>query len=173
MGFLEATYFRGELLIPNLNAFAGSSAVNNVIAAQQKLLDIFISKYEKKFLTELLGRDLYEKLVEETCNTANILPQWETLKNKLFNENEWISPAANYVYYWYMLNGASSTSGVGEVRTLANNAELTSPLPKMIRAWNEMVDMNKEFEEWITCNNVYGYKHTDSDLFYKLNVFGI
>lgn len=103
MGFLEATYFQGELLIPNLNAFAGSSAANNVIAAQQKLLDIFISKYEKKFLTELLGRDLYEKLVKETYNTANILPQWETLKNKLFNQNEWISPAANYVYYWYML----------------------------------------------------------------------
>lgn len=175
MSFLEDTYFRGELLIPNLHTFSGPSAVNNVIAAQQKLLDIFISKYEKKFLTELLGYDLYEKFVKETheSDIKDVLPEWKMLKNKLFNSKEWISPAANYVYYWYMANNMSSTSGIGEVRALTNNAELTSPIPKMIKAWNEMVDMNKEFEMWIVNNNVYDYRHIDSDLFYKLNVFGI
>lgn len=142
---------------------------------QQKQLDIFICKYEKQFLIKLLGNNLYEKFFKEMSrnNIKSIPEEWIILKNKLFNCSEWISPAANYVYYWYLGNDMSSTSGVGEVRVMANNATLVSSLPKMIKAWNEMVDMNVEFEKWVWDNNVYGYKHIPSDLFCKLNMFGI
>ena len=52
---IDRTYFIGELNIPNANGTANNNAV-------PALLDQFIEKYEVKFLTEVLGYELYKAL---------------------------------------------------------------------------------------------------------------
>lgn len=52
MPLIDHTYFIGELNLPGTNK-----------TDMQKRLNLFIVKYEQKFLTELLGYDLYTKLI--------------------------------------------------------------------------------------------------------------
>lgn len=133
---INSTYFINEIFI------AGQANSVDVDSSRSKLLG-FISKYEPKFLTELLGQDLYSDL------TAGLLegpiPQkWTDLKNALANDATKESPIANYVYYWYLRNASSTTVEVGESMQLTENANRVSSIDKQVRAWNEMVDLNKK-----------------------------
>lgn len=175
MQFVTHRYFQGELLIPNIKPVSSTELVIPVITSQRELLDMFVDKYEKKFLTDFLGKDLCKRFYDAFWNLVGAAPpEWEALKNHLYNTDLWLSPIANYIYYWFQRNSATSTSGVGEVRTIAENAVIESPSYKMTRAWNEMVDMLiHEIEPWILENNVYGYRHRDSDIWHKINVLNI
>jgi hypothetical protein len=50
------------------------------------------------------------------------------------------SPIANYVYYYYMKNKATSTVGSGEIVSKTQNADTVNAGGKMIKEWNEMCD---------------------------------
>ncbi|HXS55730.1 MAG TPA: hypothetical protein VN726_06375, partial [Hanamia sp.] len=52
------------------------------------------------------------------------------------------SPIANYVYWHYLKDNVSFTMGSGEVKPKEDVS--VSPRLKMVRAWNEMVYMNRE-----------------------------
>jgi len=62
------------------------------------------------------------------------------------------SPIANYIYYWYRRAGATQDTGIGEVRTNAENATNQDPNQKMATAWNEMSGMIAEFIEFMDVN---------------------
>lgn len=53
---------------------------------------------------------------------------------------------ANYVYYWFMRNNASTTTATGETANTSENSTLTGPAVKQARAWNEMID--RIYECW-------------------------
>jgi hypothetical protein len=62
------------------------------------------------------------------------------------------SAIANYIWYWFMRGTVTSTSGIGEVVANAENADVVSPVLKMCRAWNEMVDWIKELVTFLDAN---------------------
>lgn len=128
---IDSTYFVGEIGIANATLQAVSTN-----------LSVFITKYETKFLKLLLGDTLYADF------TAGLLidpiaEEWVTLRDLLVNSTTKESAIANYIYYRYMLNEASKTVGVGQVKPTAENAAQVNNMPKMVRAWNEMVDWNR------------------------------
>jgi hypothetical protein len=45
---------------------------------------------------------------------------------------------ANYVYYWYLRNSDTNTTGIGETKTQPSGSMSVSPAMKAVRAWNEM-----------------------------------
>lgn len=63
------------------------------------------------------------------------------------------SPIANYVYYWYRRAVATQDTGIGEVRTKAENADNQNPNQKMATAWNEMSCRVGEFVEFMDANS--------------------
>lgn len=65
------------------------------------------------------------------------------------------SPIANYVYFHYLKDNVSFTMGAGEVKPKSNASDKVSPYPKMVRAWNEMVDWNWELIQFLS-------EHTDT-----------
>lgn len=62
------------------------------------------------------------------------------------------SPIANYVYFWFMKNNASQTTGMGEKNTNAENAGPGNPGLKMVRAWNEMSRWVMELRYFLRSN---------------------
>ncbi len=59
------------------------------------------------------------------------------------------SPIANYVYYQYLKDNISFTMGAGEVTPKSNSSDKVNPFPKMVRAWNEMVQWNWQLVEFL------------------------
>ena len=130
MNLIDSTYFIGEINI----------AQADQIEVRDNL-DIFITKYQKRFLTLLLGETLYVEFMAG-LKLDPIPAKWEALRDKLVDAETKESPIANYVYYWYIRDVTVQTVGVGQVKSKAENATIVSPAGKMVRAWNEMVQWN-------------------------------
>jgi hypothetical protein len=142
MALIDHTFFIGELNLPN----TGNTEM-------QLRLNRFITKYEDRFLTELLGYDLYKQL---KTGLIAITPdsKWTDIRDGadftfnglsynwqgLVNDDTKTSIIANYVYYWWMRNEATQTTAVGEVITKTENSTRISPATKMRSAWDEMVN---------------------------------
>lgn len=151
MSLINAQYFVGNLMIPNAAEASVASTIN-----------FYINKYEKDFLVNLLGYQLYKvhsdnttdqrfKDIIEGCeytdyngNTA----KWKGLIEILVPDP--VAPAtnpigqkqsiiANYVYFYYRKYNMSQFTGIGEVITKASEgSDHVSPRRKIIAIWNEI-----------------------------------
>lgn len=157
MPTIDTSYFFGPITIANITDAAVVSSFN-----------LFLSEYEEKLLTDLLGYDLSKKYKagiasptpdakwtdlrdgKEYTNRIGILQKWKGLKFTDGTAKK--SLIANYVYYMYMRNNATVTTGVGEKIAKAQNAEAASSAYKMVNAWNQMVEWNWELSEFFLSN---------------------
>lgn len=149
---IDSTFFFGELDLPQLSQAANANGF-------QWLID----EHEPRMLTDLLGYTLYKNFLAgitvgdqkykdirdglEYTNRYGILTKWRGLSYTLGSAKK--SPIANYVYYQYMNIKISSTTGTGEANAKTQNATSTSPILKMVAAWNEMVKMNLELMDFL------------------------
>jgi len=135
MSIVIPSDFKGENTIAQVPANVGGVSTT---------VQDFINKYEKKFLLELLGATLYAEFIAGLA-----LPDIDPLKAKwvaLRDETDLKPMIIDYVYYYYMLNQATSTAGIGEVKGKTDNATPVNNMAKMVRSWNEMVGMARLFD---------------------------
>lgn len=151
-------------------------------------LQWFIDEYEPEFLRALLGDVLAKEFVtglvpvpvEPPTDPVTYLPidpKWIALRD----ETDLKRMIVCYVYYWYMDNAATLTSGTGEVKPKNENSKSVSNWDKQVKAWNKMVKMVRLFNLsttdypnysrpfwshysywWPTCpvNEIYYFKNT-------------
>lgn len=150
---IDTSYFYYDLSIAQLTEASVNSTVQR-----------FIDRHEPKLLQDLLGYELYknyktgidasdQKYIDirdgkEYTNRAGKLAKWRGLKEPSLKQ----SLIANYVYFQYIKNEASSTTGTGEKVAKAQNAADASPRYKLARAWNQMVEWNCELVEFLLSN---------------------
>jgi L-rhamnose mutarotase len=170
---IDISFFVGEINVPNADKPGISEN-----------LELFIKKYQKRFLVMLLGQDVWKDFMDGLAEDP-VESKWTELKAKFVDDDTKESPIANYVYYFYMRDGASSTTDVGETIAKTENSSVISPARKMVRAWNEMCDFVNDTQEWFhdyyaTYNlnhdhyffNLYCY-HTYRNEFAKQNVLNL
>lgn len=153
MSIINASYFIGELNIPNTDKV---DVLEN--------LQFFIDRYEKEYLRKVLGVDLYNDFID---GIDPIIEPWLSLKNGkdfvnlqgrltqyfgLANDDKQ-SPLANYVYYHFQKNAYTQSTGVGETQSKTENATVVSPGAKMEKAWNDMVKQTNVLVEFLYVNN--------------------
>ena len=84
---------------------------------------------------------------------------------------------ANYVYYWYMREAASSTTGIGEALPVAENTQNANPAYKMQRAWMQLMDWVQELLEFMNQKRddypEFFYHSVPSLFRHTVNAFGI
>jgi hypothetical protein len=140
---IDTSYFIQDISIPNLD-----KVTNSITTA--------ISRYEKEILINLLGYELYNEFVTELAGSP--AQKWLDLRdgadfelefngrtyslhwNGLVNDDK-VSLISYYVYYKYRENNITVTTGVGEARGKAENSVIVDDIPKMVNAWNSMVDL--------------------------------
>jgi hypothetical protein len=182
MATIDASYFFGPLHV----AQKSDSAVSGS-------LTMFIDEHEDRLLTDLLGYDLYKAYKagianstqiykdirdgKEYTNRAGISTKWRGLIYTVGSAKK--SLIANYVYWHWMQNEVSSTTGTGEKVAANQNAVNVSPAGKMVEAWNEMVTMIWDLIEFLlTKESDYPqfqeqYSRIHCGLLKKQNLFGI
>lgn len=165
---INQTYFVGEILVPNL------TGVGPIPAGNVEELNRFISKYEPEFLDEVLGHDL-STAFQTGISAATPEQRWVDLKIRLLNETHKLSPIAGYVYYHYFRDRLSTSSGLGEVESTAENANVVLNTDKMARAYNDAVRKGKAVFEYVQAN-ASTYPELDPTHCFTLspvNTFGI
>ena len=156
---ISSANFIGDVMLPNV---AGTGAM----ATQ---LINFIAKYEPKYLKAIFGVEFYDLLIAGLAATD---ADYEGMRDRgtFVDRNgitrDWLglkeigeSPIANYVYYQLMKYNVSQTQGVGESMSAVENGTRASSIPKMVEAWNQMVDWNYTLHEYMMA------KYENEDLF--------
>lgn len=173
MATLTAAYFVGEITIPNIS---GSSITET---ANLFGLQVLIAKYEPIYLKWLLGEDFYTDYV---AGLAESSPEarWTTLRDKIFVVDSVLeigtSPAANYVYCQWLKTNNSITSTNGEFKPSAENMTSFTMREKYVTAYNEMVRMSLEIQDWLLYDVLEDYPELDTDslgVFETINSWGI
>lgn len=145
MSIIVPSDFKGENTI---------AQVGGTVGGVSSTVQWYIDKYEPKFLKELLGTDLYNEFIAGLQEDP-IPEKWVELRD----ETDLKQMIIDYVYYYYMQNQATSTAGMSEVKGKTDNATPVNNVTKMIRAWNEMVEMARLFdlstETYPSWNRVY------------------
>lgn len=156
---IDYTYFINEINVPIQSRTELNGAINQSIAL-----------YEDQILRLLLGYKLWKEMkaaydasvaeiptplpekwdrfingaeFEYKVNGETVLDKWIGLKN-----TSKISLIANYVYFFHRRNNVSQNNGIGETISNAENATVVSPYAKCVNAWNTMVDMYGELDEY-------------------------
>lgn len=146
MALIDTEYFTGDLFIPKMD-----------YPEVSERLEPFIEKYEEKFLLNLLGYELQELNDADLINgvvytdAAGRSYKWKGL---LIASDPPQSPIANYVYFHWMRNETTDSSGVGEVINKTDNATRTNSVDKQRKAWNEMVDMLRPMRHFLQTNRI-------------------
>lgn len=146
---IDLEYFHSEIHIANLSDVSVAETVTS-----------FIDKYTIIYLNKVMGLSLAREFTaavkaspETPLSTEferlysgfdyshkGVLYTWPGFVNDLK-----ISPLANYIYYYYMVDKSRGhTVGVGNVKSKAENGEVIIPTGKLVRAWNEMICMTDE-----------------------------
>lgn len=119
---IDKNYFWGGLYIPDLSE-----------ARDAAELDRYIAKYQKEYIKRMFGVE-YANLDE--------LP--DELVAELMDETMLVSPIANFVYFYYQRDKATVSTASGEKQVSIQSTASVSPNEKLVRAWNEMVEMSAE-----------------------------
>lgn len=183
---ISSANFKGDIMLPNVVG-SGASATQ---------LISFITKHEARYLRDILGIELYELLAsglasfdsdfETLRDGATFVDRSDVTREWLGLNGEGTSPIANYVFYQTMRYNVSQTQGVGESMSAVENGTRASSSPKMVEAWNQMVEWNMTLHEYLmvytdTFPEYIGVLYppcSDSEeynqyLFKTINTFGI
>ena len=155
MSIIVYTDFIGQISIPN-SAPAHTEGAN---------LAIFITDYEDKFLTDVLGYKMSKDFTTAIAANPTSGVWFDLWKGAEFTDslgrlNLWPGfrntahqlSIANFIYTKYIEATQTNTTGIGEKATNATNAVTTTPIEKVCRAWNKMVDLNYILHDFILAN---------------------
>lgn len=178
MPTIDTSYFFGDLKIAQISQPEVAASLNAAI-----------EKKEDELLNRLLGYSLYKDykagLIANTQIYKDIRDgkEYTDLNGQL---TKWVGLAftsgtikrsliANFVYYHYLKDNDSFTTGSSEKKTgLAINV---SPEKKMNDSWNEMVKWNISLDEFLKINLLlypqYHFLYYDIELFNPKNYLGI
>ena len=160
MATIDATYFFDQLLIADKDNNADS-------------ITRFINELEPKVLEDLMGYELYKNYKAgiaagspaakwlairdgKEYTVSGKLVKWKGL---IFKEGvDGVTQAkksliANYVYCkWIENNRTVTTASAEKVANVNSIATNTNSKSKIVRAWNQMVDWNKSFVDFLYFN---------------------
>lgn len=152
---LNATMGTADTL-PNPNA----EEVNNAILA-------YIDEYQIKFLTAMLGATLANKVnVYLVCQEEDENPPHvesidavcERLKESF----------ADYVFFHILRESNTQPTMTGLVRLKTANTYV-SPIGRQVTVWNDMVDRNRQFAEWVKSDCTLSGINISKEMTTKIN----
>ena len=174
---IDSTYFHGEIgiegIIINIDT---PSETNNAIIGNLKS---YIIKYERKYLSMLLGNKLccqFMEYLSTNHDESDTIDKWENLKNELiieYDEKYKYSPIAYFVLFYFVRSNQYSITSLGVTQTNSDNP-VVSANEVLVKAWNNMVDMTMGVYEYLKSHkDDYQGWQFDCSLLEKINVFGI
>lgn len=174
---IDCTYFHGEIgiegIISNLDT---PSETSNAIEGN---LMSYIVKYEKMYLSMLLGNILCRQFMEYLSTDheeSGKVDKWENLKNELlmsYDEKYKYSPIAYFVFFYFVRRNQYSVTSLGVTQTNSDNPAVSAN-EVLVKVWNNMVDMTMGVYKYIKSNkDDYEGWMFDCNLIEKINTFGL
>ena len=143
MNLIDCSYFYvGPLQI--MNAKPTDALDTNAYAVDEQIT-AYIERYQDEFLDKMVGSALRDTvttyLVWKSESEDNVDDDLEALCEQLRLS------FAHYVYF-KIAGDANQTMTITGLMLLKSANEYQSPRQRMVKVWNDMVNLNKKFVEW-------------------------
>ena len=166
MALIDSTYYYSNTLIVGLGCDSEGQR------AKTTEVESFSARYEKKFLRNVLGDDLYDAFIAGFTGTP--AAKWTALADKLRDVTAKTSPIANYVWYKWQEQSQQLSTATGDKSATELNLIRSSNYRKYVNVWNAMCDQLDDFYEWLN-DNAATYTEWDGTTwaYDTINQFGI
>ena len=161
---IDYTYFTGLLSI-GLSPDTGAPSTTR--DAEREKIEYYIMVYEREYLRKILGENMCSEFIDYLNSEEDNVDKWEKLLALL---SEKYSPIACYIFFKYIKEGNYSVTRVGTVTSADDDA--VSPMVIQIRAWNDMVDMNKRVYQLLQADEYEGVRF-DPSMICRINSMGL
>lgn len=157
MNLIDCSYFYvGPLQI--MNAKPTDDLDNNAFAVDEAIT-AYIERYQDEYLEAMVGEGvaqvITDYLADREADEDYVDEQVEELCSKLRLS------FAHYIYF-KIVGDANQTMTITGLVTLKSANEYQAPRERMVKVWNDMVKLNKQFIEWAQ-ESVY-------EVFYRVNM---
>ena len=157
MNLIDCSYFYvGPLQI--MNARPIDDLDNNAIAVQETITG-YIERYQGEFLLKMVGKELTADVTAYLAERGNDENHTDEAMEELCDK---LRPSfAHYVYFKIVgdVNQTMTITGLMKLKS-ANDSQI--PRQRMVKVWNDMVELNKQFVAWAD--------ESDYDVFYYVEM---
>jgi len=169
-----------------MSIVAPSQFIGQVAIAQTEQANVaaqvqaFINKYEPEYLRKVLGFTISEAFVAGLAANP-IESKWLLLRSgspytDLYGNSQSyggiVTGILDYVYYWYIRDQVTMTTGSGE--KVSEKGLAVSSLDKQARAWNEAMTIARSCNAYLYANSAaYGYSAPVGNPFKPINTLGL
>ncbi len=157
MNLIDCSYFYvGPLQI--MNARPIDDIDNNAIAVQETITG-YIERYQGEFLLKMVGKELSADVnayLKERGKDENYTDEaMEELCEKL-------RPSFAHYVYFKLVGDVNQTMTITGLMKLKSANDNQAPRQRMVKVWNDMVELNKQFVAWA--------EESDYDVFYYVDM---
>ena len=157
MNLIDCSYFYvGPLQI--MNARPIDDLDNNAIAVQETITG-YIERYQGEFLLKMVGKELSADVTAYLAERG----EDENYTDKAMEELcEKLRPSFAHYVYFKLVGDVNQTMTITGLMKLKSANDNQVPRQRMVKVWNDMVELNKQFVAWA--------EESDYDVFYYVEM---
>lgn len=169
MNLIDCSYFYvGPLQV--MNARPQNELDTNAIAIQEEIT-AYIERYQEEFLLKMVGKSVadvvtdylahleaYQQALEEAAEGEEPEPYVNEAAETLCQH---LRPSFAHYVYFKLVGDVNQTMTITGLMKLKSANDNQSPRNRMVRVWNDMVNLNKQFVEWAETSNYEVFYHVE------------
>lgn len=157
MNLIDCSYFYvGPLQI--MNARPIDDLDNNAIAVQETITG-YIERYQGEFLLKMVGNELSADVTAYLAERGNDEQHTDEAMEELCEK---LRPSFAHYVYFKLVGDVNQTMTITGLMKLKSANDNQIPRQRMVKVWNDMVELNKQFVAWAD--------ESDYDVFYYVEM---
>ena len=157
MNLIDCSYFYvGPLQI--MNARPIDDLDNNAIAVQETITG-YIERYQGEFLLKMVGKELTADVTAYLAERGNDENHTDEAMEELCDK---LRPSFAHYVYFKIVGDVNQTMTITGLMKLKSANDNQVPRQRMVKVWNDMVELNKQFVAWAD--------ESDYDVFYYVEM---
>ena len=157
MNLIDCSYFYvGPLQI--MNARPIDDLDNNAIAVQETITG-YIEGYQGEFLLKMVGKELSADVTAYLAERGNDEQHTDEAMEELCEK---LRPSFAHYVYFKLVGDVNQTMTITGLMKLKSANDNQIPRQRMVKVWNDMVELNKQFVAWA--------EESDYDVFYYVEM---
>ena len=157
MNLIDCSYFYvGPLQI--MNARPIDDLDNNAIAVQETITG-YIERYQGEFLLKMVGKELSADVTAYLAERGN---DEQHTDEAMYELCEKLRPSFAHYVYFKLVGDVNQTMTITGLMKLKSANDNQIPRQRMVKVWNDMVELNKQFVAWAD--------ESDYDVFYYVEM---
>lgn len=157
MNLIDCSYFYvGPLQI--MNARPIDDLDNNAIAVQETITG-YIERYQGEFLLKMVGKELSADVTAYLAERGNDENHTDDAMDELCEK---LRPSFAHYVYFKLVGDVNQTMTITGLMKLKSANDNQIPRQRMVKVWNDMVVLNKQFVAWAD--------ESDYDVFYYVEM---